>query len=101
MAETDSSPLLSVHPSTCLVDEKFEVEVQHLPGDSKITLHTLIHSDDGDDWEAFGHYNSDSSGTVKGTVLHFKLAYKYTFVSFDAFFNHNGFTELLLHSFQR
>ncbi|XP_077067684.1 acyl-CoA thioesterase 19 [Siphateles boraxobius] len=65
MAKTESSPLLSVHPSTCLVDEKFEVEVQHLPADSKITLHALIHSDDGDDWEAFGHYTSDSSGTVK------------------------------------
>jgi len=96
MAKTESSPLLSVHPSTCLVDEKFEVEVQHLPADSKITLHALIHSDDGDDWEAFGHYTSDSSGTVKGTVLHFKLK-----CCFDSFFNHKRFTELLLHSFQR
>ncbi|KAK9952538.1 hypothetical protein ABG768_018372 [Culter alburnus] len=65
MANTESGPLLSVHPSSCLVDEKIEVEVKHLPADSKITLHALIHSDDGDDWEAFGHYNSDSSGTVK------------------------------------
>uniref|UniRef100_A0A671N1P6 Acyl-CoA thioesterase 19 n=1 Tax=Sinocyclocheilus anshuiensis TaxID=1608454 RepID=A0A671N1P6_9TELE len=45
MAET--SPVLSVHPSSCLVDEKVEVE---------------SHSEDGDDWEAFGHYTSDSSG---------------------------------------
>lgn len=82
MANTESSPLLSVHPSSCLVDEKIEVEVKHLPADSKITLHALIHSDDGDDWEAFGHYTSDSSGTVKGTLLHFKLAYNHTFVSF-------------------
>ncbi|ROL46628.1 Acyl-coenzyme A thioesterase 4 [Anabarilius grahami] len=65
MANTESGPLLSVHPSSCLVDEKIEVEVKHLPADSKITLHALIHSDDGDDWEAFGHYNCDSSGTVK------------------------------------
>ncbi|XP_051979375.1 acyl-CoA thioesterase 19 [Xyrauchen texanus] len=59
------SPLLSVHPSSCLVDEEIQVQVEHLHADSKITLHTLIHSDDGDDWEAFGHYTSDSSGTVK------------------------------------
>uniref|UniRef100_A0A672R1Z9 Acyl-coenzyme A thioesterase 4-like n=1 Tax=Sinocyclocheilus grahami TaxID=75366 RepID=A0A672R1Z9_SINGR len=40
------------HPSSCLVDEKVEVEVKNLPS----------HSEDGDDWEAFGHYTSDSSG---------------------------------------
>ncbi|XP_067292398.1 acyl-CoA thioesterase 19 [Pseudorasbora parva] len=65
MAKPESSPFLSVHPSSCLFDEKIEVEVEHLPADSNITLHALIHSDDGDGWEAFGHYTSDSSGTVK------------------------------------
>uniref|UniRef100_A0A673I5Z2 Acyl-CoA thioesterase 19 n=1 Tax=Sinocyclocheilus rhinocerous TaxID=307959 RepID=A0A673I5Z2_9TELE len=45
MAET--SPVLFVHPSSCLVDEKVEVE---------------SHSEDGDDWQAFGRYTSDSSG---------------------------------------
>ncbi|KAF4095293.1 hypothetical protein G5714_024371 [Onychostoma macrolepis] len=61
----EHGPVLSVHPSSCLVDEKTEVEVKHLPADYKITLHALIHSEDGDDWEAFGRYTSDSSGTVK------------------------------------
>uniref|UniRef100_A0A673I5E6 Acyl-CoA thioesterase 19 n=1 Tax=Sinocyclocheilus rhinocerous TaxID=307959 RepID=A0A673I5E6_9TELE len=48
MAET--SPVLFVHPSSCLVDEKVEVEVKD------------FHSEDGDDWQAFGRYTSDSSG---------------------------------------
>uniref|UniRef100_A0A672R223 Acyl-coenzyme A thioesterase 4-like n=1 Tax=Sinocyclocheilus grahami TaxID=75366 RepID=A0A672R223_SINGR len=38
------------HPSSCLVDEKVEVEVKNL-------WRRL-----GNDWEAFGHYTSDSSG---------------------------------------
>lgn len=69
----EQSPLLSVHPSSCLVDEKIEVEVKGLPADSKITVHALVRSDDGDDWEAFGHYISDHSGTVKGTRPHLNL----------------------------
>ncbi len=48
----EHGPVLSVHPSSCLVDEKTEVEVKHLPAGYKITLHALIHSEDGDDWEA-------------------------------------------------
>ncbi|NP_001007420.1 acyl-CoA thioesterase 19 isoform X1 [Danio rerio] len=61
----EQSPLLTVYPSSCLVDEKIEVEVKGLPADSKVTVHALVRSDDGDDWEAFGHYTSDPSGTVK------------------------------------
>ncbi|KAK2867428.1 hypothetical protein QQF64_023113 [Cirrhinus molitorella] len=61
----EEGPVLSVHPSSSLVDEKIEVEVKRLPADYRITLHALIHSEDGDDWEAFGRYTSDSSGTVK------------------------------------
>uniref|UniRef100_A0A8C1PA88 Acyl-CoA thioesterase 19 n=1 Tax=Cyprinus carpio TaxID=7962 RepID=A0A8C1PA88_CYPCA len=61
----EHGPVLNVHPSNCLVDEKTEVEVKHLAADYKITLHALIRSEDGDDWESFGRYTSDSSGTVK------------------------------------
>uniref|UniRef100_A0A3P8YKA6 Acyl-CoA thioesterase 19 n=1 Tax=Esox lucius TaxID=8010 RepID=A0A3P8YKA6_ESOLU len=58
------SPLLLIHPSRGLIDEKFSVIVQHLPPFIEITLHALIHSDDGDLWEAFGHYVSDATGLV-------------------------------------
>uniref|UniRef100_A0A673HNF3 Acyl-CoA thioesterase 19 n=1 Tax=Sinocyclocheilus rhinocerous TaxID=307959 RepID=A0A673HNF3_9TELE len=57
----EHGPVLYVHPSSCLVDEKTEVEVKHLLADYKITLHALIRSEDGDDWESFGRYTSDSS----------------------------------------
>ncbi|XP_055049295.2 acyl-CoA thioesterase 19 [Misgurnus anguillicaudatus] len=65
MAETKQSISLSVHPSSCLVDSKIEIDVKHLPANSKVTLHGRLNSDDGVEWEAFGHYVSDSSGTVK------------------------------------
>ncbi|XP_062848309.1 peroxisomal succinyl-coenzyme A thioesterase-like isoform X1 [Trichomycterus rosablanca] len=65
MARQVVSPILSVHPLRCLVDEMFEVEVKHLPPAHQCTLHSLIHSEDGDFWEAYGHYISDASGTAK------------------------------------
>ncbi|XP_052454360.1 acyl-CoA thioesterase 19 isoform X2 [Carassius gibelio] len=70
----EHGPVLCVHPSSCLVDEKTEVEVKHLPADYRVTLHALIHSEDGDDWESLGRYTSDSSGTVKG---HLARVFKY------------------------
>lgn len=71
MAETKQSPELSVNPSSCLFDEEIDVEVKHLPANCIVTLHGLIRSDDGVEFEAFGHYISDSSGIIKGTVHHF------------------------------
>ncbi|XP_072529491.1 peroxisomal succinyl-coenzyme A thioesterase-like [Salminus brasiliensis] len=58
-------PLLSVRPLRCLVDEKFEVVVQFLLPGLPVTLHAQLQSEDGDFWEAFGHYVSDASGSVK------------------------------------
>ncbi|KAM6973325.1 acyl-coenzyme A thioesterase 3-like [Aplochiton taeniatus] len=62
--EKGPCPLLLVHPTRGLLDEKFSVLVQNLPPVLDVTLQALIHSDDGDFWEAFGHYVSDSSGVV-------------------------------------
>uniref|UniRef100_A0A8C5F7J9 Acyl-coenzyme A thioesterase 4-like n=1 Tax=Gadus morhua TaxID=8049 RepID=A0A8C5F7J9_GADMO len=55
---------LSVHPCRGLVDEKIKVLVQHAAPVQRLTVHTLFRSEDGDDWEAFGHYVSDSAGAV-------------------------------------
>lgn len=57
-------PLLTVTPSRALVDEKFEVVVRQLRSGQGVTLHALHQSEDGDFWEAFGHYVSDAQGTV-------------------------------------
>ncbi|XP_038595246.1 peroxisomal succinyl-coenzyme A thioesterase-like [Micropterus salmoides] len=57
-------PILSVLPSRALVDKKFKVVVENLPPGSPVTLHSLLHSEENDFWEAFGHYISDHRGTV-------------------------------------
>lgn len=57
-------PLLSVHPTRALVDEKFKVLVENLPPACPVTVHSLHHSEDKDYWEAYGHYISDHRGTV-------------------------------------
>uniref|UniRef100_A0A8C8BQ81 Uncharacterized protein n=1 Tax=Oncorhynchus tshawytscha TaxID=74940 RepID=A0A8C8BQ81_ONCTS len=59
-----TSPMFLLHPSRGLIDEKFSLIVQNLSQIQDITLHALIHSDDGDYWEAFGHYVSDATGFV-------------------------------------
>ncbi|XP_047431803.1 peroxisomal succinyl-coenzyme A thioesterase-like isoform X2 [Mugil cephalus] len=57
-------PLLSVHPSRALVDEKFQVLVENLPPGCPVTVHSLHQSEDNDYWEAYGHYVSNQRGTV-------------------------------------
>ncbi|CAI5636441.1 unnamed protein product [Oreochromis niloticus] len=57
-------PILSVTPSRALVDEKFKVLVENLPPGCPVTVRSLHHSEDKDDWEAYGHYVSDHSGVV-------------------------------------
>ncbi|XP_029910126.1 peroxisomal succinyl-coenzyme A thioesterase-like [Myripristis murdjan] len=59
--------LLSVQPSRALVDEKFSVRVQNALPAQWLTVHALLHSEDGDDWEAFGHYVTDAGGDVNVT----------------------------------
>ncbi|KAI5627046.1 peroxisomal acyl-CoA thioesterase 2b like 3 [Silurus asotus] len=59
-----SLPLLSVRPIRCMVDERFEVRVQDLQPGLRVTLQALLQSEDGDFWEAFGHYVSDETGHV-------------------------------------
>ncbi|XP_067349414.1 peroxisomal succinyl-coenzyme A thioesterase-like isoform X1 [Channa argus] len=55
---------LSVHPSRGLVDEKFIVMVQKVPPGFQLTVHALYKCEDGHNWEAFGHYTADATGTV-------------------------------------
>ena len=61
-----SRPLLSVQPLRGLVDERLTVLVRNMAPVQHLTLHSLLQSDDGDYWEAFGHYTSDARGEVNG-----------------------------------
>ncbi|KAM3870189.1 peroxisomal succinyl-coenzyme A thioesterase-like [Diretmus argenteus] len=67
MEEKTCCVLLSVQPSRGLVDERFSILIQHALPVLQLTLHALLHSEDGDDWEAFGHYTTDTAGTVDVT----------------------------------
>ncbi|XP_051974143.1 peroxisomal succinyl-coenzyme A thioesterase-like [Xyrauchen texanus] len=62
--ETGTCPILSVHPTRGLVDEKFQIVVMSLLPNQEVTLHSIHQSEDKDFWEAFGHYKSDEHGTV-------------------------------------
>ncbi|XP_051543886.1 acyl-coenzyme A thioesterase 5-like isoform X2 [Myxocyprinus asiaticus] len=62
--ETGTCPILSVHPTRGLVDEKFQIVVMSLLPNQEVTLHSIHLSEDKDFWEAFGHYKSDEHGTV-------------------------------------
>uniref|UniRef100_A0A3P8U0Y0 Acyl-CoA thioesterase 19 n=1 Tax=Amphiprion percula TaxID=161767 RepID=A0A3P8U0Y0_AMPPE len=63
------APPLSVHPSRGLMDEKFIVLVQKVLPGCQLTVHALHQCEDGNSWEAFGHYTTDASGTVNGTCF--------------------------------
>ncbi|XP_028813581.1 acyl-CoA thioesterase 19 isoform X2 [Denticeps clupeoides] len=65
MSGRQPCPVLSVHPTRALVDEGFAVMVEMLPPGFAVTLRALIHSEDNDFWEAYGHYVSDDTGCVK------------------------------------
>ncbi|XP_039988269.1 acyl-coenzyme A thioesterase 1-like [Xiphias gladius] len=55
---------LSVQPCRGLVDERFVVRVQNVPPGFQLTVRALHRCEDGHSWEAFGHYNADTTGTV-------------------------------------
>lgn len=65
---TAPPPLLSVQPTRALVDEKISVMVEMLPPACPVTVRSLHHSEDKDDWEAYGFYVSDHRGVVSGTT---------------------------------
>lgn len=64
MAQKQHCVQLSVQPSRALVDEKFKVLVQNAPPGAELTVHSHLHTEDKHNWEAFGHYICDSTGTL-------------------------------------
>ncbi|XP_068598086.1 peroxisomal succinyl-coenzyme A thioesterase-like [Brachionichthys hirsutus] len=63
-------PLLSAAPVRPLVDEQICITGRFLPPHCPVTLLAQMHSDEGDLWEAFAHYNTKADGTVNLTRDH-------------------------------
>ncbi|XP_068172009.1 peroxisomal succinyl-coenzyme A thioesterase-like isoform X2 [Antennarius striatus] len=65
-----SAPLLSAVPVHPLIDEQICITGCFLPPHYPVTLHAQMHSEEGDLWEAFAHYNTKADGTVNLTRDH-------------------------------
>ncbi|XP_040014877.1 peroxisomal succinyl-coenzyme A thioesterase-like [Xiphias gladius] len=64
------APLLTAAPVRGLVDEQTSIKGCFLPPGCPITVCSRMHSEDGDLWEAFAHYNTNADGTVNLTRDH-------------------------------
>ncbi|XP_029989732.1 peroxisomal succinyl-coenzyme A thioesterase-like isoform X2 [Sphaeramia orbicularis] len=57
-------PLLSAAPARALMDEQIIIKGRFLPPHCPVTVCAQLHSDDGDLWQSFAHYNTNADGTV-------------------------------------
>ncbi|XP_061583430.1 bile acid-CoA:amino acid N-acyltransferase-like [Cololabis saira] len=64
------APLLIAAPARSLIDEQISIRGHVLPPHCPVTLRAQMHSDDGDLWESFAHYNTPASGTLSLTSDH-------------------------------
>ncbi|XP_008408172.1 bile acid-CoA:amino acid N-acyltransferase-like isoform X2 [Poecilia reticulata] len=66
-SNTRPAPVLTAAPVRALVDEQVGIRGHFLPPRCPVTLHARMHSDEGDLWESFAHYNADERGTFSLT----------------------------------
>uniref|UniRef100_A0A1A7ZLN4 BAAT/Acyl-CoA thioester hydrolase C-terminal domain-containing protein n=1 Tax=Nothobranchius furzeri TaxID=105023 RepID=A0A1A7ZLN4_NOTFU len=64
------APFLTATPVRALIDEQISIRGSFLPPHSPITLSARMHSDEGDLWESFAHFNTSASGTFSSTNDH-------------------------------
>ncbi|XP_041836716.1 acyl-coenzyme A amino acid N-acyltransferase 1-like isoform X2 [Melanotaenia boesemani] len=64
------APLLTAAPVRALVDEQITIKGHFLPPHCPVTVCARMHSDDGDLWESFAHYNTNKNGSVSLTNDH-------------------------------
>lgn len=64
------APLLTVSPIRALVDEPISIKGRFLPPNCPITVCARMHSEEGDLWESFAHYNTNADGTINLTRDH-------------------------------
>ncbi|XP_060925224.1 acyl-coenzyme A thioesterase 2, mitochondrial-like [Limanda limanda] len=67
MSSCRPAPVLTAAPVRALIDEQIRIKGHLLPPSSPVTVCARMHSDDGDLWEAFAHYNTNADGTVNLT----------------------------------
>lgn len=60
---------LSARPTRGLMDEKMTLMVHNSPPGFMLTVRSHHQCEEGNSWEAFGHYVSDASGAIDGTKL--------------------------------
>ncbi|XP_054472586.1 bile acid-CoA:amino acid N-acyltransferase-like [Anoplopoma fimbria] len=65
-----TAPLLTATPVRALIDEPISIKGHFLPPQCPVTVCAQMHSDDGDLWEAFAHYNTNVDGTINLTRDH-------------------------------
>lgn len=58
------APMLTAAPVRALIDEPISIKGRFLHPHFPVTAYIQMHSEDGDLWEAFAHYNTDADGTV-------------------------------------
>ncbi|KAF3689702.1 Acyl-coenzyme A thioesterase 4 [Channa argus] len=58
------APLLTVAPVRVLMDEQTSIKGHFLPPHCPVTVCSRLQSEDGDLWEAFANYYTNSDGTV-------------------------------------
>ncbi|XP_017271285.1 bile acid-CoA:amino acid N-acyltransferase [Kryptolebias marmoratus] len=56
------APVLTAAPARALIDEQISIRGGFLPPHCPVTVWARMHSDEGDLWEAFAHYNTNASG---------------------------------------
>lgn len=61
---TSPAPVLTVTPARGLVDDPISIKAGFMPPNHPVTLCAQMRSENGDPWEAFGHYNTSADGTV-------------------------------------
>ncbi|XP_051931503.1 peroxisomal succinyl-coenzyme A thioesterase-like isoform X1 [Hippocampus zosterae] len=61
---TSPAPALTVTPARGLVDDPISIKAGFMPPNHPVTLCAQMRSENGDLWEAFGHYNTSADGTV-------------------------------------
>uniref|UniRef100_A0A668ABW8 Uncharacterized protein n=1 Tax=Myripristis murdjan TaxID=586833 RepID=A0A668ABW8_9TELE len=58
------APLLTASPARALMDEQISISGRFLPPHQPVTVCARMHSEDGDLWESFSHYNTNANGCV-------------------------------------
>ncbi|XP_069565953.1 bile acid-CoA:amino acid N-acyltransferase-like isoform X2 [Brachyistius frenatus] len=69
-SSAQQAPLLTAAPVRALADEQISVKGSFLPPRAPVTVCARMHSEDGDLWESFAHYNTNQSGSVNLTSDH-------------------------------